>query len=206
MRADTPDEFGGGTLTRPTRPLLFKGVSEAPLVKLATRGVFANFEWCRYCRNSHIGTKTVPTSEQLAIGFLALIALALADCRSTGPSPEAVANMNAQREKCQADFVKAVPRANCQNGVSERFLRGHVEGDLLDVLEATRLSLAEKQEAGLMTEADANLAFAKAKSEAESEQQRRRANASIADAQDRAALAASMPVTCNTFGSITNCY
>ena len=96
-----------------------------------------------------------------------LLCLPLLSCMSTRPSPEAVANMNAEREQCRADFVKAVPRANCQNRVSERFLRGHVEGDLLDVLEATRLSLAEKQDAGLITEADANLAFAKAKSEAE---------------------------------------
>ena len=136
-----------------------------------------------------------------------LLVAALAGCMQTGPSQETLSATNDAFAACKAQNTKAVARAVCANGVVDRYLRpGNPNPDLVDLLAAKRIALAEKVDAGTMTEADATAAFAQAKADATSEARRRQASASIADAQQRAALQASLPHSCYSLGDFTSCY
>jgi len=68
------------------------------------------------------------------------------------------------------------------------------------------LALAEKIDGGKITEIDANAELSQVMADAESEGRRRANLADIADAQQRRAFLASLPVSCYTLGGITNCY
>jgi hypothetical protein len=133
------------------------------------------------------------------------IALALAGCVDDGPSPEAVASFERDKAACAA-FQTALARAKCFNGVVDRYVRPTVrDQDLLTLEEAERVSLAEKVDAGKMTEAEADLQLAQARSGIFSELQRRSNNTDIA-----AAAIMPLPTTCHSYdngaGLTTNCY
>jgi hypothetical protein len=134
-------------------------------------------------------------------------ALCLAGCASRGPSPQAVAALNEAIADCRAEGGPHVARSRCINAAEDHFLRaGNPNPDLLDLLQAMRVSLAEKVDAGIMSDEDAQTAFAKARSDAISEARRRSLNAEAVEAQERAAFQASLPVTCFRTGDMTNCY
>jgi hypothetical protein len=63
----------------------------------------------------------------------------------SGPSPEALANLNQAREACKAQYEKFVPRVKCSNDAINKYLRPTTTyPDLLDLYEAERVALAEK--------------------------------------------------------------
>jgi hypothetical protein len=129
---------------------------------------------------------------------IATAALALAGCAPQGPSPEALASYAA------CDRLKtAVAEANCKSAVedSSGWPSSMRDRDLLTLVQAGRLSLAQKVDAGSLSRADANLQIARLKSEAISESVHRGAE-----------IAAAMPAptSCSSVstGSVitTNCF
>jgi hypothetical protein len=138
-------------------------------------------------------------------------AFSLASCVSTGPSREQVsaayAANNEANQQCRAQFKLRVPLTSCMNEAANRLVRPYYPfPDLFDVLLATRMSLAEKQDAGQITEADAQLEFAKVNSQLLSEGNRRIDQQRMNQLQSEALVRSSIPITCTTFGNMTNCY
>ena len=136
---------------------------------------------------------------------------ALAACAPNGPSPGEVAQTRAVEDEfirgCKARFALAVPRTRCLNGVANIYVRPHYPfPDLLDVMLATRLAVAEKVDAGTMTWAEADLAVAKTNSEILSEASARLNSQAMMRLQYEAAMRAARPVSCYTLGDVTNCY
>jgi hypothetical protein len=71
--------------------------------------------------------------------------IGLCGCMQSGPSPEALANLNQAREACKAQYEKFVPRVKCSNDAINKYLRPTTTyPDLLDLYEAERVALAEK--------------------------------------------------------------
>lgn len=110
----------------------------------------------------------------------------------------------------KSDPRAAVARAQCLNEASDKFMRPVTPNpDLLDLLNATRLAIAEKYAKGQISEAEAEQQFYLAKSQVVTESQKRMlANRSV-KAQEisaAAAIAATGPVTCNRFGNTVNCF
>jgi hypothetical protein len=85
-----------------------------------------------------------------------------------------------------------VERARCRNGV---FAKYGNHGDLANVIATERVALAEKQDAGTMTQAEADAEFARVFASVNTEDQQR-----------RAAILASVPVSCTSVGATTTCY
>jgi hypothetical protein len=121
----------------------------------------------------------------------ALLALPLGGCMSTGPSPEAIARAKQEILACYKAAKTYVGAARCQNAVLSRFS----QGDLANVVATERVAIAEKRDAGTMTQAEAEAALAKVIASTNSEAQQR-----------SAAVAASMPVSCTSIGATTTCY
>jgi hypothetical protein len=125
----------------------------------------------------------------------------------------AVAEIKIAQQECidlhkSGELKTFTARAKCLNDADDRIVRPlfGANGDLLNLRQATRLSLAEKVDQKRMSEAEAQLEFAKMNSEIVSEEQRRiNANRSVG-AQEAAAAAASSPVTCTRFGKTTTCF
>jgi hypothetical protein len=140
--------------------------------------------------------------------YILAVALALAACADEGPSPEAVANFEKDKAACGA-LHTAVARARCFDGVVDRYVRPTVrDQDLLTLEEAERVALAEKVDAGKMTQAEADLQLAQARTGIFSEVQRRSNNANIAAAATMATMP--LPTTCHSYdngaGLTTSCY
>jgi hypothetical protein len=126
------------------------------------------------------------------IAAAALLALPLAGCMPTGPSPEAIASAKAEILECYRTSKNNVAAAECQNAVLARVAPG---GDLANVIATERVAIAEKVDAGKMTRAEGAAEFAKVFAAANTEATQR-----------SAAIAASMPVSCTSVGTTTTCY
>jgi hypothetical protein len=122
----------------------------------------------------------------------ALFALPLAGCMPTGPSPEAIASARQEILACYRASKTHVAAARCQNSVLARVAPG---GDLANVVATERVAIAEKQDAGTITQAEAEAELARVIASTNSEAQQR-----------SAAVAASMPVSCTSVGAATTCY
>lgn len=73
----------------------------------------------------------------------------------------AKANTSAGVEACKArKFPNFVAKAKCINQAEEALRSATPNGDLLNLRQATRLVLAEKMDAGTLTEAQADYLFA----------------------------------------------
>ena len=105
----------------------------------------------------------------------ALLALPLAGCMPTGPSPEAIASARQEILACYRASKTHVAAARCQNSVLARVAPG---GDLANVVATERVAIAEKQDAGTMTQAEAEAELARViastNSEAPAAKRRRR--------------------------------
>ncbi len=128
-------------------------------------------------------------------------AAGLAGCMPlAGPSPEALANLKQERAACHDKFARQVPRAQCVNqAIDKAYGPDFHYRDLVELNEAQRLALAEQIDAGKITPAEGEAAMAKMTVEINSEAQRRATNAAMA-------IEASRPVSCYSYGSVTNCY
>jgi membrane-bound lytic murein transglycosylase B len=104
--------------------------------------------------------------------LVVLAALALAGCAPT-MSPEAVATAQSEEKACDAGHTH-VERARCRNAVYAKY--GET-GDLANVRQTERVALAEKVDAGTMTQAEAEAEFAKTVADTNSESRRRTAAA-----------------------------
>jgi hypothetical protein len=125
------------------------------------------------------------------VATAALLAVALGGCAPAGPSPEQIAAAQSDLKACDP-LPTHVERARCRNGV---FAKYGNHGDLANVIATERVALAEKQDAGTMTQAEADAEFARVFASVNTEDQQR-----------RAAILASMPVSCTSVGATTTCY
>jgi hypothetical protein len=103
----------------------------------------------------------------------------------------------------------AVARAKCQTEAWAILRPTMPYPDLLDLLIAKRLAIAEQVEKGQLTIAQGNEAIATARSEAIAEEQRRNlANRSVAAQEGIAAASASAagPHSCTQYGNTVNCF
>jgi hypothetical protein len=110
---------------------------------------------------------------------------------ANGPSPEAIASAKQEILACYRVSKTHVAAARCQNAVLARFS----QGDLANVVATERVAIAEKQDAGTLTQAEAEAELAKVIASTNSEAQQR-----------SAAMAASMPISCTSVGATTTCY
>lgn len=96
--------------------------------------------------------------------------------------------------------------ARCINAAEEKAYRssGISGGDLVSVRLATRMAIAEKQDKGQMTEAEAELEFARANSGLVSTDQQRRNSAVTADAIS--SMATPRSTTCTRIGNSVTCF
>jgi hypothetical protein len=128
---------------------------------------------------------------RLILSTTLVSAAALAGCMPTGPSPEAIASAKQEILACYRVSKTHVAAARCQNAVLARFS----QGDLANVVATERVAIAEKQDAGTLTQAEAEAELAKVIASTNSEAQQR-----------SAAMAASMPISCTSVGATTTCY
>jgi hypothetical protein len=137
-------------------------------------------------------------------------ALTVGACVTAGLTPEQLAMRAEFRQvvqDCQAKFALHVPRARCVNDADDKYMRPTYRyGDLLDVLEAERVAIATKIDAGQLSQADGQLEFAKARSELVSSEKARQNQEQMIQLQQAAVINSSLPVVCNTFGATTSCY
>jgi chromosome segregation ATPase len=146
------------------------------------------------------------------INVVAVLAIAAftAGCAPTGPTPAQLAERAAFQDEmkaCQEKPVTHTARARCSNEVENHYLRPHnPNGDLLDVLQTTRLSLAEKVDENQMSLTDAQLEFAKTRAELVSIEKTRTNQERMLQIQETSAILSSMPVTCTAFGATATCY
>jgi hypothetical protein len=122
----------------------------------------------------------------------ALLALSLGGCMPTGPPPEAIASAKQEILACYREAKNHVAAARCQNAVLARVAP---QSDLANVVATERVAIAEKQDAGALTQAQAEAALARVI-----------ADTNTAAQQRSAAVAASMPVSCTSVGATTTCY
>lgn len=104
-------------------------------------------------------------------------------------------------------------RAQCMVNVANRYIRPiDPYPELLDLLSATRLSIASRVDRGEITEDDARLAFQQKMAELTSERERRNQGRDMVSAQQQAANAATYQAlwgnrrTCTRIGNTVNCY
>jgi hypothetical protein len=107
----------------------------------------------------------------------------------------------------------AVARAKCQTEAFAILRPMMPYPDLMDLLIANRMEVAERVQSGKLTIAQANEILAIKRSEAVAEEQRRwNANRSVAAQEQSAtaatigAFAANAPRTCTAFGNTVNCF
>ena len=123
----------------------------------------------------------------------ALLALPLAGCMPTGPSPEAIASAKQEILDCSKASKTHVAAAKCQNAVLARFS----SGDLANVVATERVALAERIDNGTLTPAGADAEMARTVASTNSEQRQR---------NDAAWAAVPRAVTCTSAGATTTCY
>lgn len=144
-----------------------------------------------------------------------VIACAASGCVSKtarGPSPEEGKALAEQAQaECRAQkFRTHLAAARCLGEAEERYIKPSFPyPDLLSVRIATRNAIAEKVDAGKMTEAEGELAMAQANSKLASEFKGRIDSSQAVAAQSLAAVAAvdaSRPKTCYGGPQIATCF
>lgn len=132
-----------------------------------------------------------------------ICALVLAGCVSRRAELEK--QIAADKEVCRTQkFPNKVSFARCINEAEQKLVAVYDKPDLLQLRLASRLAIAEKQDKGQLSEAQAELEFAQVNAQIGSQEASRNSNAAIA----AAAVAASTPraVTCHRFGSTVSCF
>ena len=114
---------------------------------------------------------------------------------------------------CDTKYPKGdkryVEKTRCQNDATNIIRPFMSYPDLVDRDTATRMALAEKLQAGKLTEAQADSQLTQARAQINEEDQRRQTiDRSRSVQEDAAAVALRMaaPVGCTSFGVITKCY
>ena len=142
----------------------------------------------------------------LRAGILLLVGVMLAGCQTTGGGDKAA--QRAAHDECVAKYPKPryVAQVKCMNAADEQFGGTPPYADLDTVRKLKRVELAERLEAGKITEAQVQLEFAQTMSSIIAEVNRRNNGARSVAAQESMAAAASKPVTCTRIGGVTNCF
>ena len=129
-------------------------------------------------------------------------ALAILEGCARPPNPVSVAAAQYAKEKATCPSSPRVANARCLQALEQRILRPvFSRPDLLDLVGATRLSLAVRVDAGQLRAEDADLEMAKLQTQMVSELER----TSLARRSVAAQEAASGPVICNAVGTAVVC-
>jgi hypothetical protein len=143
------------------------------------------------------------------VAITAIVGSLLAGCVA-GPSAKDMAAVQTGKEQCDR-LRTSVAQTHCLAALGNRYIRPTINKnatDLYDLGVAEKLALAEKVDAGQMTQAEADLQMAQTTSHIASEEQQRDANSAVA----WAAWKSSQPQfrTCQTTGfsynSTTSCF
>ena len=142
-----------------------------------------------------------------ATGF----ALLAGACASPGPTQADMAAAFRSRDeaggRCKSLYSVGAERAQCFNAADNLYVRPfQTYPDLFDLLLAERLSVETREEHGEISTADAQLELAKVNAEVRSAALARANQSQALQIQQRAAFAASLPVTCTTNGNSSTCY
>lgn len=102
---------------------------------------------------------------------------------------DATANHESIREQCNALYETAREKVECQADSRDRIYAANgFDGDLVAMLRATRISIAERVDAGTITDADGNVEYSLAQSRAVTEQQNRNLQRQTIASQRSAAI------------------
>lgn len=149
----------------------------------------------------------------LACLFLASCSAAAERKEKAEAYDEAIQRAQSAMAACDTRYPKGdkryIEKTRCQNDATNIIRPFMPYPDLVDQDTATRLSLAQKLQAGKLTEAQADQQLAQARAQINAEDKKRQVtDKSRAAQEDAAALAARMaaPVDCTSFGAITKCY
>jgi len=116
------------------------------------------------------------------------------------------------KQDCESRFPTSpkknhVEQAKCLNAFNESVVKPTSPfPDLIDLLDATRLSLATKVDQGTMSEADANLQLAQTRTHIVQEADRRQLAVRSVNAQETAAAASAAGTTCIKNGNTVSCF
>ena len=143
------------------------------------------------------------------VAIAAIVGSLLAGCVA-GPSAEDIAAVQTGKEQCN-QLRTSVAQSRCLAALGNRYIRPTINKNAMDLYDlgvAEKLALAEKVDAGQMTQAEADLQMAQTMSHIASEEQQRNTNSTVA----WAAWKSQQPQfrTCQTTGfsynSTTACY
>lgn len=138
------------------------------------------------------------------------VGVVLSGCIQQARMREVVEAVEAAKASCRAQTFKTrVENAQCINDAERRFASVYPNPDLLNLRLASRMAIAERQDRGLLSPAEAELEFAKISAEIGTQETSRQTGRQIANAQSQAAAAASeiaRPKTCYTYMGTTTCY
>lgn len=132
------------------------------------------------------------------------LAAALTGCVSARQA-EVRQKVEAGRVECSAqNFKTKTELARCINEAERLIGTVYHHPDLLNLRMASRLAIAERQDRGELTQAQADLEFAKLGAEITSQEQGRNNSAQMAAAAS--AMATPRMTTCNRYGNTVTCF
>jgi len=150
---------------------------------------------------------------------LVLICLLLSNCstyiqqrQKAEAYEEALQQAQSAMATCDTKYPKGdkryVEKTRCQNDATNIIRPFMPYPDLVDQDTAARMSLAEKLQAGKLTEAQANSQLTQTRAQINAEDQKRQVtdrSRSVQEEAEAKALRAAAPVNCTSFGVVTNC-
>ncbi|WP_103873871.1 hypothetical protein [Bosea lathyri] len=134
---------------------------------------------------------------------LAAVAMAMAGCVSR--QAEVQKQIAADKEICRSQtFPTKVAFARCINSAEQKMSAVYDKPDLLQLRLASRLAIAEKQDKGQISDAQAELEFAQVGAQIGTQEATRNSNAEMASAAS--AAASPRRVTCSRIGNSVTCF
>lgn len=132
--------------------------------------------------------------------YLVLLSAVLAGCVSA--QSRMAKDIEVEKAACRSqNFSKKVPLARCINAAEAKAASVY-PADLLQLRLASRMVIAEKQDKGQLTDAEAELEYAKVGAQIGSQEATRNSN----DAMAAAAYQMTRPRTCVRIGNGINCF
>lgn len=140
----------------------------------------------------------------MKIAVVVAIGLALSGC-GLALQRQVQEDVEAAKAACRSQtFPNRVANARCINAAEEKLAAVYSNRDLLQLRLASRLAIAEKQDKGLISDAQAELEFAQINTQIGSQEASRVANAQMAAAATQMAMP--RMTTCNRIGNSVTCF
>ena len=138
----------------------------------------------------------------MKIAVAVVVGLALAGCVSTRQVKQ---DVDAAKDACRAQtFATKVALARCINSAEMKLSAVYDKTDLLQLRLASRLAIAEKQDRGEISDAQAELEFAQVNAQIGTQEASRNSNARIAAAASE--MATPRVQSCTRNGNTVTCF